>query len=355
MTCLSKRQHGLEIEDFQISISNSNHQLSAENTVSEPTPEQLQNFYYTMVLTRTLGARLRLLRHQGRINIVALADGHEATQVGSAGALRIGVDFIYTYYRDMGVAMAVGMRPHDFMAQAYAKATDPNSRGRILPGDLNYPAANLMAGGGPIATQLPQAAGTALASQIKGDDAVTIVYFGEGASSEGEFHETCNLAGIHKLPLILFCENNRYALSVPLEQEVAGGGIAPKAQGYGFPGVEVDGNDVVAVYQATCEAIERARRGEGPTLIEARLYRLGAHSTDDDDSRYRDPTELDRQRADDPLLRFKRYLIDRKQLTESDLAELEAKATDEVEAAQRYAEESPYPDPAELWEHVYGV
>jgi 2-oxoisovalerate dehydrogenase E1 component alpha subunit len=323
--------------------------------VPKPTSDQLQEFYYKMILTRTLGARLRLLRHQGRINIVALADGHEAAQVGSAGALRIGLDFIYTYYRDMGVAMAVGMRPHDFMAQAYAKATDPNSRGRILPGDLNYPAANLMAGGGPIATQLPQAAGTALASQIKGEDAVTIVYFGEGASSEGEFHETCNLAGIHKLPLILFCENNQYALSAPLAKEVAGGGIALKAQGYGFPGVEVDGNDVVAVYQATGEASERARHGEGPTLIEARLYRLGAHSTDDDDSRYRDPEELDRQREDDPLLRFRRYLIERKHLKETDLVELETKAAEEVEAAQRFAEESPYPDPAELWEHVYGA
>jgi 2-oxoisovalerate dehydrogenase E1 component alpha subunit len=140
-----------------------------------------------------------------------------------------------------------------------------------------------------------------------------------------------------------------------LAKEVAGGGIALKAQGYGFPGVEVDGNDVVAVYQATGEASEHARHGEGPTLIEARLYRLGAHSTDDDDSRYRDPEELDRQREDDPLLRFRRYLIERKHLKETDLVELETKAAEEVEAAQRFAEESPYPDPAELWEHVYGA
>ncbi|MFQ5611907.1 MAG: thiamine pyrophosphate-dependent dehydrogenase E1 component subunit alpha [Anaerolineae bacterium] len=323
---------------------------------SEPeiTPEQLQTFYYKMVLTRTLGDRLRLLRHQGRINIVALADGHEAAQVGSACALRAGIDFVYTYYRDMGVAMAMGLRPHDFMAQAYAKATDPNSRGRILPGDLNYPPANLMAGGGPIATQLPQAAGTALASQIKGEDAVTIVYFGEGGSSEGEFHESCNVAGIHRLPLIFFCENNQYALSVPLEREVAGGSVARKAEGYGFPGLVVDGNDVLAVYRATYEARQRARRGEGPTLIEARLYRLGAHSTDDDDSRYRDRAEVDRQRQHDPLARFRRYLLDEGHLTEADLAELEARASAEVEEAQQFAEDSPYPDPAELFEHLFG-
>ena len=317
------------------------------------TQEQLQSFYYNMVLTRTLGERLRLLRHQGRINIVALADGHEAAQVGSASAIRVGVDYIYTYYRDMGVAMTVGMRPHDFMAQAFAKVTDPNSRGRLLPGDLNYPPANLMAGGGPIATQLPQASGTALASQIKGEDAVTIVYFGEGASSEGEFHESCNLAGIHKLPLIFFCENNQYALSVPLEREVAGRGVAAKAEGYGFPGVTVDGNDVMAVYRATYEARERARRGEGSTLIEAKLFRLGAHSTDDDDSRYRNQEELDNRRQHDPLVLFRQYLVDENLLEEAALTEIEAKAAAEVEVAQQFAEESPYPDPSELWEHVY--
>ena len=322
--------------------------------MSDFSQEQLQTLYYNMVLTRTLGRRLRLLRHQGRINIVALADGHEAAQVGSASALRAGTDFIYTYYRDMGVALSVGLRPHDFMAQAFARATDPNSRGRLLPGDLNHPPANLMAGGGPIATQLPQAAGTALASKIKGEDAVTIVYFGEGGSSEGEFHETCNLAGLHQLPLILFCENNRYALSVPLAQEVAGGGVANKAAGYGFPGVPVDGNDVLAVYRATHQARERARRGEGPTLIEAKLYRLGAHSTDDDDSRYRSPEEVEAQQEHDPLLQFKRYLLDEESVPATTLAALEAKAAAEVEAAQRYAEESPYPDPSELWTHVYG-
>nr|BAL57587.1 2-oxoisovalerate dehydrogenase E1 component, alpha subunit [uncultured Chloroflexota bacterium] len=322
--------------------------------MTEFTLDQLRTFYYKMVLTRTLGQRLRLLRHQGRINIVALADGHEAAQVGSASALRVGVDFVYTYYRDMGVALTLGMRPHDFMAQAFARATDPNSRGRLLPGDLNYPPARLMAGGGPIATQLPQAAGTALASQIKGEDAVTIVYFGEGASSEGEFHESCNFAGIHRLPLIFFCENNQYALSVPLNKEVAGEGVACKAAGYGFPGVVVDGSDVLAVYQATCEARERARQGQGPTLIEARLYRLAAHSTDDDDSRYRSPEEVESQRQNDPLLRFKRYLLAEKLLTASELQALETRAADEVEAAQQFAEDSPYPDPAELWAHVYG-
>lgn len=323
--------------------------------MSEITADQLRIFYQKMILTRTLGERLRLLRHQGRINIVALADGHEAAQVGSACALRIGTDYFYTYYRDMGVAMAAGMRPHDFMAQAFAKATDPNSRGRILPGDLNYPPANLMAGGGPIATQLPQAAGTALASQIKGEDAVTIVYFGEGASSEGEFHESCNFAGIHKLPLIFFCENNQYALSVPLEKEVAGDGIASKAEGYGFAGVRVDGNDVLAVYRATYQARERARRGEGPTLIEANLYRLAAHSTDDDDSRYRSRDEVEAQWQHDPLVRFKQYLLDEELLSEDELAELQARAAAEVEEAQRYAEESPYPAPAELWDHLYGA
>ena len=325
-----------------------------KSKIPEISLEQLRVFYYKMILTRTLGARLRLLRRQGRINIVALADGHEAAQVGSACALRIGVDFIYTYYRDMGVAMAAGMRPHDFMAQAFAKATDPNSRGRLLPGDLNYPPARLMAGGGPIATQLPQAAGTALASKIKDEEAVTIVYFGEGASSEGEFHESCNLAGLHRLPLIFLCENNQYALSIPLAREVAGGSVAGKAPGYGFPGVTVDGNDVLAVYRATCEARERARRGEGPSLIEARLYRLSAHSTDDDDSRYRSPEEVENQRQHDPIARFRRYLLDKALVAEADLAELDAQAASEVEAAQQFAEESPYPEPAELWTHVYG-
>lgn len=323
--------------------------------MTEFTRKQLRTFYYKMVLTRALSERLRVLRHQGTINIVALPDGHEAAQVGSACAMRAGTDFFYTYYRDMGVAMAVGMRPHDFMAQAFAKATDPNSRGRLLPGDLNYPPLNVMAGGGPIATQLPQAAGTALASWIKGEDAVTIVYFGEGASSEGEFHESLNLAGIHDLPIIFFCENNQYALSVPLEQEVAGGSIARKAEGYDFPGVTVDGSDVRAVYNATAEAHERARRGAGPTLIEARLYRLAAHSTDDDDSRYRSREEVDAHRDDDPILRFTRYLTDEGLFSQQELADLDEQAKAEVIDAHQFAEESPYPEPSELWEHIYGT
>lgn len=317
------------------------------------TREQLRTVYYKMILTRKLSERLRLLRHQGTINIVALPDGHEGAQVGSACALRAGTDFVYTYYRDIGVAIALGMSPREFMAQAFAKVTDPGTRGRLLPGDLNSPSLKLMAGGGPIATQLPQAAGTALASQIKGEDAVTIVYFGEGASSEGEFHETCNLAGLHALPLILFCENNQYALSVPLEQEVAGGSVARKAAGYDFPGVTIDGSDVLAVYQATREAHERARRGDGPTLIEARLYRLAPHSTDDDDTRYRSREEVEAHRDQDPILRFTRYLTEEGHFTEAELAALEEQAAAEVQEAHRVAEESPYPDPSELWDHLY--
>ncbi|HBY93206.1 MAG TPA: 2-oxoisovalerate dehydrogenase [Chloroflexi bacterium] len=321
----------------------------------EITADLARTFYSKMMLTRKLSERLRLLRHQGVINIVALPDGHEGAQVGSASALRAGVDFFYTYYRDMGVAIALGMRPHDFMAQAFARVTDPNSRGRLLPGDLNYPPLKLMAGGGPIATQLPQAAGTALASTIKGEDAVTIVYFGEGASSEGEFHEACNLAGLHHLPVIFFCENNHYALSVPLGNEVAGGTVSCRAAGYGFRGITVDGNDVMAVYDATYEARERARRGEGPTLIEALCYRLAAHSTDDDDSRYRNRDEVEARRADDPLLRLKRVIVQREWLSDTEMARLDAEAAAEIRDAQRYAEESPHPDPSELWEHLYGT
>lgn len=321
----------------------------------EITTNLLRTFYYKMVLTRKLSERLRFLRHQGVINIVALPDGHEGAQIGSACALRAGTDFFYTYYRDMGVAMALGMRPHDFMAQAFARATDPNSRGRLLPGDLNYPPLKLMAGGGPIATQLPQAAGTALASAIKGEDAVTIVYFGEGGSSEGEFHEACNLAGLHSLPIIFFCENNQYALSVPLRNEVAGGKIACRASGYGFPGVLVDGNDVVEVYEATYEARERARRGEGPTLIEAHCYRLAAHSTDDDDSRYRSREEVEARRADDPILRFRNHVTSNGLLAEDELAQIDARAVAEVDEAHRYGQESPSPDPSELWEHLFAA
>jgi 2-oxoisovalerate dehydrogenase E1 component alpha subunit len=239
------------------------------------------------------------------------------------------------------------------MASFYGKAADPFSGGRQVFMHGCYPNLNIYNPSNVVGSQLPQAVGAALATKMLGEDRVVIVYFGDGGSSQGECHEAMNFVGIHKLPVIFFCENNGLAISVPQCQQMSGESLARRAAGYGFPGVQVDGSDLLAVYEATCEAATRARRGDGPTLIEAKVARLMPHTTDDSD-RYRKPEEVKFLRATaDPLKKLKALLEKEGLLDEAAEEEMVQWGRQVAEEATAYAEAAPWPEVTELGKHVY--
>jgi 2-oxoisovalerate dehydrogenase E1 component alpha subunit len=313
---------------------------------------QLTDIYYKMLLSRTVSARMRLLQRMGKGSITYSAEGHEAAQVGTAYALRPGTDWLYTYYRDAGVAITVGMTPFDILMAFFARRDDPNSGGRNMPNHFSSKELRIVSQGAPVATQVPQAAGTALASKLRGLDEVSVTYFGDGASSVGDVHEAMNFAGIHDLPVIFVCEHNGYAISVPWRLQGSVENVSVRAQGYGFPGVTVDGNDVLAVYAAMKDAVERARKGDGPTLLEAKTYRIVPHSSDDDDRRYRTREEVEKWMKLDPVARFAAQLDDMDVLTEEARTEIDERVQREVEEAIERAEAAPPPDPASALDHV---
>lgn len=315
--------------------------------------EQLLEMYYYMLLARSLDERMWLLNRQGKAPFVISCQGHEAIQIGVVFALEQGKDWFLPYYRDLGVCLALGMTSREVMLQHFAKKDDPNSGGRQMPGHYGYKKLRIITGSSPVATQLCHGVGVALASRMKDLDEVTVISHGEGATSKGDWHESLNLAGIHKLPVIFLCENNQYAISVPVPQQVAGGSVAARGAGYGFPGVEVDGTDVLAVYEATLEAARRARSGEGPTLIEAITYRLTAHSSDDNDRTYRGREEIELWRAKEPLPKFRQYLIDSGVATEEEIVAIKKRIDGEVNDATDWAEVQANPVAEDAIYHVY--
>ena len=317
------------------------------------TGDQLLEMHYKMLLARALGRRQVVLQRMGKGPFAISGEGQEAAQVGTAYALRWGQDWVLPYYRDIGVAVTVGMTARDIMLQFFARAEDPSSGGRNMPCHFSDARLRIVSGSAPVATQAPQAAGIALASKLRGEPDVTIVYFGDGATSKGDIHEAMNFAGVYRLPLIFVCENNMYAISVPVKAQMAVENVAVRSQGYGFPGVTVDGNDLLQVYQAAGEAVARARLGEGPTFIEAKTYRLMPHSSDDDDTRYRPREEVELWRQRDPIPRFGRYLEEQGLLGAQAASELNRRVAAEVDEATDYAERAPLPRPEEALEKVY--
>lgn len=317
---------------------------------------ELVEMYRTMLLARRLDERMWLLQRQGKVAFHISCQGHEATQVGAAWALDPGRDILHPYYRDIGMVLCFGMTPRELMLALFAKQEDISSGGRQMPAHFSKREARIVSGSSPVATQIPQAAGLALASKIRGEDAVTLTSFGEGATSKGDFHEGLNFAGIWKLPVIFLCENNQYAISVHQSKQMAIEDVADRAAGYGFPGVVVDGNDLLAVYAVTREAVERARAGEGPTLIEAKTYRIVPHSSDDDDRLYRSREEVEPWRTDrDPILRFRTYLLEHRVISEKDLDQIESEIMAQVNDATEYAEKAPFAPPEYALERVYAA
>ena len=315
--------------------------------------EQLQEMYYYMLLTRRIDERLWLLQRGGKIPFVISPQGAEAAQVGAAYAFRKQHDWFTPYYRDLGINLVAGVSPREIMLGAFARAQDPASGGKQMPSHWGNRPLNVVSGSSPVTTQLLHAVGIAQASRMRGDDVVVYTCCGEGSSNQGDWHEALNWAGVHKLPVIFMVQNNQYAISVPLDKQIAGGSVAARGNGYGMPGVEVDGTDLLATYGAFKEAHERARRGEGPSLIEAICLRITSHSSDDDQRRYRTPEDIESMKAKDPLTKAKAYLYKHGILDEAIEQEIERRVMSQVDDATEWAEAQPYAAPDTALSHVY--
>src|SRR5918999_4400189 len=314
--------------------------------------DDLRRMHYYMLLARRVDERSWILSRQGKAAFVISCQGQEGAQVGTAYNLRPGYDYVYPYYRDFGITTYLGQTPKDHFLSLLGKKEDPNSGGHQMPGHFSSRDLRIVTASAPVGVQYPQATGSALAFKMRGEDGVVLVCGGEASTSQGDWHEAMNFAGIHDLPVIFLVENNVYAISVPESLQVAGS-IAKRAEGYGFLGHEVDGNDVLAVYEVAREAFGRARAGEGPTLIEANTYRMTAHSSDDDDRRYREREEIEEWRQKDPIVRFEKYLMENDVLDESGRDEISSEVKAEVAEASEYAEKAPFAEPEEALEGVY--
>ncbi|NPC93228.1 thiamine pyrophosphate-dependent dehydrogenase E1 component subunit alpha [Bacillus sp. WMMC1349] len=317
------------------------------------TDEQALDILKTMLLARKLDERMWLLNRSGKIPFVISCQGQEAAQVGAAFALDREHDYVLPYYRDLGIVLAFGMTVKDLMLSAFAKAEDPNSGGKQMPSHFSQKKNRIVTGSSPVTTQVPHAVGIALAGRLDNKQLATFVTFGEGSSNQGDFHEGINFAAVHKLPVIFMCENNKYAISVPYEQQVACEHISDRALGYGMPGVTVDGNDPLEVYKVVKEARERAGRGEGPTLIETISYRLTPHSSDDDDRSYRGQEEVAEAKKNDPLVKYTEYVKEVGLLDDNREKEILDEIAKIVNEATEYAEHAPYAEPEEALRHVY--
>jgi pyruvate dehydrogenase E1 component alpha subunit len=305
--------------------------------------DELLAAFRLMLLSRAIDERAFSLQRQGRLGTFSPVNGQEASVVGSASALDPARDWIVPQYRELPA-----MLRHGYDLTRFFLYFMGNPKGNEMPEGVNLLPYQIS-----LAAQIPHAVGLAWGLRDQGKDGVVCVYFGEGASSEGDFHEACNLAGVRRAPVVFFLQNNGWAISTPVAKQTATPSLALRAAGYGFPGELVDGNDLLAVYEATFRAVERARAGEGPTLIESRTYRMGPHNTADDPTRYVDPDELDAQRALDPVVRVRTWLTARGTLSPDREEAMRTEIAEELAAALRAAESFPPAHAGQIFEHVY--
>jgi pyruvate dehydrogenase E1 component alpha subunit len=324
-----------QVEYLSILDSDGNLDTALEPKLADT---ELKSLYRSMLLGRRLDERMVRLQRQGRIGTFAPIKGQEASQMGSAFTLRRS-DWMVPSFRETGAMIWRGW-PIEKLLLFFAGHLEG---GQPAPDQHDLPITI------PVATQLPHAVGLAYAAQYRGDDVVVMAYFGDGATSEGDFHEALNFAGVWHVPVVFLCQNNQWAISVPLKKQTHSRTIAQKALAYGLPGIQVDGNDVLAVYAAAREAVDRARAGDGPTLIECVTYRLGMHTTADDPTKYRSEAEVAMWEQKDPLTRFRAYLEKRNLLEEG----LEQQVDDEIAAAIRRFEAAPPADPLTMFDHAY--
>jgi 2-oxoisovalerate dehydrogenase E1 component alpha subunit len=317
------------------------------------TADDLLSMHRTLLTARLLDEASLRQNRMGRAPFVVPVSGHEGCQIGTAWPMRRGTDIWLPYYRDVGVVLVAGMTPYEIFLGVFSKADDPASGGRQMPSHWGSRRLGIISGSSPIATQVPHAAGIAYAARLRGEDTVVGCWFGEGATSEGDWHEGLNFAGIHKLPIIFVCENNHYAISVPQSKQMAVEDVASRAQGYGFPGVVVDGSDVLACYAAMKTAHERARAGGGPTLIECKTYRYLPHTSDDDDKSYRSREEVEEAHHHDPIDVFATYLRDQGIADDAALEAMRDEVKTDIDRQITLAWEAPDPEPASALRHVF--
>jgi pyruvate dehydrogenase E1 component alpha subunit len=306
--------------------------------------QQVRQMYRQMLLLRLYDRKAVSLQRQGRLGTYAQMEGQEASLVASTYPLQP-QDWMVTSYRETGA-----MWLHGVPLRLLSLYWMGNEFGSHMPEGVRVLPISIPVGSHPL-----HAVGLAYASKYRRENGIAMTYFGDGATSEGDVHEAFNLAGVFRVPCVFFCQNNQYAISVPRQQQTASATIAQKALAYGFPGILVDGNDIFAVYAVTCEAVERARRGQGPALIEAYTYRMAPHTTADDPTKYRDEAELEEWRPRDPLLRVQRYLHSRGQWSEAWEAQLVEACTAEVEQAMAEAAAVPPPPPQDMFRYMYAT
>jgi len=304
--------------------------------------DDIKKIYELLVLSRAFDERALALQREGRLGTYASIRGQEAAQVASAYAMKSS-DWVFPSFRESGMHIARGYPIH-MLYQFWAG----DERGQACPPDLNiFPVCI------SVSTQLPHAVGAALAVKYKKEKIAVITFFGEGGTSKGDFNEAFNIAGVNRAPVVFICQNNQWAISVPLSKQTASRTLAQKAFSYGFPGIQVDGNDVFAVYRAAGEALERARSGGGPTFIECFTYRISDHTTADDASRYRKKEEVEEWERRDPILRLRLYMEKKGMAVEEDFRNIEEKARETIDNAVKKAEEAPPPDPADIFTYTY--
>ncbi|MBI4019518.1 MAG: pyruvate dehydrogenase (acetyl-transferring) E1 component subunit alpha [Candidatus Aenigmarchaeota archaeon] len=304
--------------------------------------DAINAMYRVMVLARVLDETMLKLQREGRCGVYAPLRGQEASQVGASSVL-LKDDWLFPIYRDAAAMLLKGM-PAKLIIQ-YFKGDE---RGMNIPKGVNiFPFAI------PVSTQNPHAVGAAMAAKMRGDKTVVMVFLGDGASSKGDFYEAMNFAGVFKAPVVFVCENNQYAISVPRSQQTAAETIAQKAIACGFPGVQVDGNDIFAVYKAASDAVARARQGNGPSLIECMTYRLADHTTADDATKYRNDAEVKAWEKKDPILRMERYMLANSLMHEGEFQAIREEARKDVDKAVSEAEAEPRQRPEDIFNYIY--
>jgi 2-oxoisovalerate dehydrogenase E1 component alpha subunit len=313
--------------------------------------DELLRLYKLMVWTRLLDDRGLALQRQGRIGFYLQSTGQEASHLGAASALKDS-DWLFPAYRQPGILLLRDVPLEKIVCEWFGNEGD-TSKGRQMPVHYSFREANFVSISSPIGTQLSHAAGAGMAARIRGDDTVFMTFCGDGGTSSNDFHSGLNFAGVYKAPVVFVCENNGWAISVPLGKQTASASMAIKAQAYGMPGVRVDGNDVLAVRQACTEAVARARKGDGPTLIETVTYRMASHSSSDEAARYRDAKEYEAWKQKDPIARFRLYLQQKKLWNESFEQEVIDGGKQAIAAAVTAAEARPNPSPATMFDDVY--
>ena len=315
------------------------------------TNEELVFLYRHMVETRILDERLTALQRQGRIGFHVGCLGEEAAILGAAFAMRQ-QDWLFPCYREFGAALMRGLEFQRFIDNMFGNAND-TAKGRQMPDHYTSRRAHWMSISSPVGTQITQAVGFAWAAKLRREDLAVLVYFGDGATSSNDFHSGMNFAGVFRAPVVFFCRNNGWAISVPTERQTASETFAQKGNAYGIPGVRVDGNDVFAVISAVRAAVARGVRGEGPTLIEALTYRMGGHSTSDDPNAYRGLDALQAWAERDPIARVRRHLESRGIWSDTQEEVLKRELDERFRAAVHIAETTPRPRIESLFEDVY--